>query len=53
LSLGEAFELLERVVLDLADALARPAEGLADLLERARLALYDVISINVMNHHIK
>src|SRR6185295_14520816 len=37
LSLGQRLELLERVVLDLADALARHAEGSADLLERARL----------------
>src|SRR5580765_6995001 len=37
LSLGQRLELLERVVLDLADALARHAEGPADLLERARL----------------
>src|SRR5262249_38236264 len=33
----EGLELLERVVLDLADAFAGDAEGLADLLERARL----------------
>src|SRR2546425_6434589 len=37
LRFGEGLELLERVVLDLADALAGDAEGLADLLERARL----------------
>src|SRR5205807_10612486 len=37
LGLGEALELLQRVVLDLADALARHAERAADLLERARL----------------
>src|SRR6266566_8277658 len=33
----QRFELLERVVLDLADALAGDAERAADLLERARL----------------
>src|SRR4051794_1250329 len=37
LRLGQPLELLERVVLDLADALAGDAEGPADLLERARL----------------
>src|SRR5205085_6457719 len=37
LGLGEALELLQRVVLDLADPLAGDAEGAADLLERARL----------------
>src|SRR5438270_13627458 len=37
LGLGEALELLQRVVLDLADALARHAERAADLLQRARL----------------
>jgi putative transposase len=37
LGLGERLELLERVVLDLADAFARDPERLADLLERARL----------------
>src|SRR3712207_8100466 len=37
LGLGERFELLERVVLDLADALARDPERAPDLLERSRL----------------
>src|ERR1700689_3784108 len=36
LRLRQRLELLERVVLDLADALARDVEGLADLLQRAR-----------------
>src|SRR5215212_9495549 len=35
LCLGQGLELLQRVVLDLADALARHVEGLADLLEGA------------------
>src|ERR1051326_4629602 len=37
LRLWKALELLERVVLDLPDALAGHAERAADLLERARL----------------
>src|SRR5437588_12586782 len=36
LRLGERLELLQRVVLDLADPLARDVEGPADLLQRAR-----------------
>src|SRR4051794_22512289 len=36
LGLGERLELLEGVVLDLADALARDVEGAADLLQRVR-----------------
>src|SRR3954467_12551813 len=38
LRFGQALELLQRVVLDLADALAGDAERLADLFEGARLA---------------
>src|SRR3954452_11056107 len=37
LGLGEALELLERLVLDLADALARHVERAPDLVERARV----------------
>src|ERR1700761_5694039 len=37
LSLGEALELLERLILDLADALARHVERAPDLVERARM----------------
>src|SRR5215212_7650647 len=37
LSLGKGLELLQRVVLDLADALACDAEGLPNLFQRVRL----------------
>src|SRR3954471_10828969 len=37
LGLGEALELLERLVLDLADALARHVERATDLVQRARV----------------
>src|SRR5918998_739826 len=37
LRLGEALELLERLVLDLADALARDVERAPDLVQRARV----------------
>src|SRR5215216_5870364 len=37
LRLGEALQLLERLVLDLADALARDVERPPDLVERARV----------------
>src|SRR5436190_22478628 len=37
LSLGEALQLLQRLVLDLADALARDVERPPDLIERARM----------------
>src|SRR3954454_17607762 len=37
LGLGEALELLERLVLDLADPLARDVERPPDLVERARV----------------
>src|SRR5215213_4106316 len=37
LGLGERLELLERLVLDLADALARHVERAADLVQRPRV----------------
>src|SRR5918995_414555 len=48
LRLGERLELLERVVLDLPDALAGDAERLPDLLERARLR--SVESVAQLDH---
>src|SRR5262245_44729419 len=44
LRLRERLELLQRVVLDLADPLARHAEGLSDLLERARLRAVEPVA---------
>src|SRR5262245_42590258 len=40
----QRLELLQRVVLDLADALARDPERLADLLERARLRAVEPVT---------
>src|SRR5262245_2934086 len=48
LRLRKRLELLERVVLDLADALSCHPEGLADLLERARLR--SVESVAQLDH---
>src|SRR5437899_11339963 len=44
LSLGEALELLERLVLDLADALARDVERPPDLVERARVLAVEPVA---------
>ena len=44
LRLGQAFELLQRVVLDLADALARDPERATHLLERARLRAVEPVA---------
>src|SRR3954451_15732970 len=44
LGLGEALELLERLVLDLADALARHVEGAADLVERPRMLAAEAVA---------
>src|SRR5262245_15941856 len=43
LRLGKGFELLERVVIDLADALALDAERLPDVLGRARLRAFEPV----------
>src|SRR5919197_5835019 len=43
LRLGEALELLERLVLDLADALARDVERPPDLVERARVLAAEAV----------
>src|SRR5689334_8373425 len=44
LRLGEALELLERLVLDLADALARDVERPPDLVERARVLAAEAVA---------
>src|SRR5262245_48648057 len=44
LRLGQALELLQRVVLDLADAFAGHAEGPTDLLEGPRLVALEPIA---------
>src|SRR3954451_16038683 len=44
LGLGEALELLERLVLDLADALARDVERPADLVQRARVLAAEAVA---------
>src|ERR1700759_4470783 len=44
LRLGEALELLERLVLDLADALARDVERPPDLVERARMLAAEAVA---------
>src|SRR5215217_1967849 len=44
LRLGEALELLERLVLDLPDALARDVECAPDLIERARVLAAEAVA---------
>ena len=44
LRLGEALQLLERLVLDLADALARDVERAPDLVERARVLAAEAVA---------
>ena len=44
LRLGEALQLLQRLVLDLADPLARDVEGAADLVERARMLAAEAVA---------
>src|SRR5436190_16570035 len=44
LRLGEALKLLQRLVLDLADALARDVERAADLVERARVLSAEAVA---------
>src|SRR5690242_18544942 len=44
LSLGQALQLLQRLVLDLADALARDVERPADLVERARVLAAEAVA---------
>src|SRR3954453_23324848 len=44
LPLGEALKLLERLVLDLPDALARDVERPADLVERARVLAAEAVA---------
>src|SRR6202022_2054829 len=44
LSLGEALQLLERLVLDLANALARDVEGTTHLVQRARMLAAEAIA---------
>src|SRR5438445_11279119 len=44
LRFGQLLQLLERAILDLADALARDVEGAADLLERERAPAGDAVA---------
>src|SRR5687768_9881306 len=44
LGLGERLQLLERLVLDLADALARHVERAPDLVERARVLAAEAVA---------